>query len=155
MLTRRLTVLAAIALITGALLSAMTGAARADRPAPAGLEQPAEPPRPAGAIRLVVDYRDGVQKAFVAIEHRADMTVFDALIEAGRHPRGVKVEHTGKGETAFVQKIDDLANQGGGRTARNWQFSVNDKPGVRGCGVTKLEPGDVVVWSFAMMKQGE
>lgn len=117
------------------------------------LTQPhAAPPPPTAAIRLTIDYKDGVQKTFLALEHRADMTVLDALTDAARHPRGIKVESTGKGETAFVSKIDDLANQGGGRTSRNWQFSVNGKLATRGCGVTKLESGDQVVWAFDTMK---
>lgn len=115
-------------------------------------QPPAAPPPPAAAVRVTIDYKDGVQKTFVALEYRADMTVLDALVEASRHPRGIKLEAIGKGETAFVQKIDDLANQGGGRTSRNWQFSVNGKLGTRGCGVTKLEAGDAVAWEFDTMK---
>jgi hypothetical protein len=119
----------------------------------AGTQPTGEAPPPLdAAVRVVIDYKDGVQKAFVNLPHRADMTVLDALNEASRHPRGVKIEVTGKGETAFVQKIDDLANQGGGKSSRNWQFSINGKPGTRGAGVVKLEKGDVVAWEFDTLK---
>lgn len=115
----------------------------------------ASPPPLESVVRVVIDYKDGVEKGFVAIPFRPDMTVLDALTDASRHPRGVKIEVTGKGELAFVRKIDDLANQGGGKTARNWQFSVNGKPGTRGCGVSKLKESDVVRWEFDTMKGAE
>lgn len=117
----------------------------ADPPAPAA------PPTDAAArlVRLTIDYGDGVQKVFTSLEHRAEMTVLDALLDASRHPRGITVEHTGRGQTAFVRRIDDLANQGGGAGKRNWLFLVNGKKGTRGSGVTTLAPGDQVAWEFS------
>lgn len=143
-MTRRLLLLGCCVLAVGLIV------AGAGRPLRAADEPPAATAPPLDSVvRVVIDYRDGVEKVFVAIPYRPDMTVLDALTDAGRHPRGVKIEVTGKGEVAFVRKIDDLANQGGGKSARNWMFSVDGKPGTRGCGVTKLKQSDVVLWKFA------
>ena len=106
-------------------------------------------------IRLSVDYRDGVIKTFTSLPHQPGMTAFDALQAAGKHPRGVKIETRGSGETAFVVAIDDLKNQGGGAEARNWQFRVNGELGKRGSGVTELVPGDEVLWVFEVFKPGK
>lgn len=100
-------------------------------------------------VRLVIDYGDGVQKHFVALDHRPGMTVLDALLAARAHARGILVEHSGSGATALVRRIDDLKNQGGAGEGRNWQFWVNDTYATAGAGATKLEPGDVVRWVFA------
>lgn len=111
---------------------------------------PADPPAP---VRLTIDYHDGVQKAFTALAFSKEMTVADALRAASDHPRGVKLEHKGSGETFFVVQIDDLKNHGAGKDALNWQYSVNGKRGTVGCGAAKLRPGDAVLWEFSRLKQ--
>jgi hypothetical protein len=140
-----------------ACLVALAGGLIVARPvALAATEPPATPQastvRP---IRLSIDYRDGVIKTFTSLAHQPGMTVFDALLAAGKHPRGVKIETRGSGETAFVVAIDDLKNQGGGAEARNWQFRVNGDLGKRGSGVTELAPGDEVLWVFEVYKAGK
>lgn len=117
----------------------------------------AAPPSTAAAkpIRLSIDYRDGVIKTFTAIEHRAGLTVYDALQAAAKHPRGIKLETKGSGETAFVIAIDDLKNEGGGSDTRNWQFRINGERGKRGSGVTELAAGDEVLWSFEVFQTGK
>ncbi len=104
-----------------------------------------EEPSRKTTVELTIDYGDGVQKRFPAILFRAGMTVLDALQDAQKHPRGIRFEHRGSGETAFVSKIDDLANEGRGR---NWTYGVNDKKADRSCGVFSLTAGDRVVWKF-------
>jgi hypothetical protein len=76
------------------------------------------------------------------------MTAMDALLAAKAHARGIKVEHTGKGETAFVGSIEGLKNQGTGKEKKNWQFFVNDEFATRGPGATELVAGDTVRWVF-------
>lgn len=121
----------------------------------------AEPPSPvvgqsvAKPIRLSIDYRDGVTKTFTSLAHQAGMTVFDALQAAAKHPRGIKLETKGSGETAFVIAIDDLKNEGGGSDTRNWQFRINGERGKRGSGVTELAAGDEVLWSFEVFQTGK
>lgn len=127
---------------TLALVGALQSAGRAAPPAPA---QAAEP-----TVELTIDYGDGVQKRFVGLPHKAGGTVLDALEAARRHPRGITFEQRGRGETAFLTRIDDLANEGRGK---NWTYRVNDKPGDRSCGVYPLEAGDRVVWKFGVYRE--
>ena len=129
-----------------------SGAGSATPPTAPAPAKPAAPAAHARHVKLVIDYGDGVQKHFVTIEHYAGMTVFDALLAARAHVRGIEIEHTGSGATALVRRIDDLKNQGAGASAgesRNWQYYVNDKYATAGAGATKIEPGDVVRWVFA------
>src|SRR4051812_8983925 len=63
-------------------------------------------------VRLTIDYGDGMQKTFSAVPWKEKMTVFDALQAAEKHPRGIKLAFTGRGETIFVTAIDDAANEG-------------------------------------------
>jgi hypothetical protein len=100
---------------------------------------------PAKTVRLTIDYGDGSQRAFTRLAWKEDMTVFDLLQAAAKHPRGIKVTHQGKGATTLVTAIDGLENEGRGR---NWIYEVNDKTADRGCGVWKLAAGDVVLWRF-------
>lgn len=115
-----------------------------DKPAPDKAEQ--------RHVRLVIDYGDGVQKHFIALPHTDGMSAFDALLAAKDHPRGIKLTHTGKGETAFVSAIDDLKNQGMGKDKKNWQFFINDTFGEQGAGAVQLRPDDVVKWVFDVYK---
>jgi hypothetical protein len=115
----------------------------------------AAPTKPAPAkttVHLIIDYGDGVQKHFNALAHTAGMTVLDALLAAKAHPRGIKLDSTGKGETAFLNAIDDLKNQGTGKDKKNWQFFVNDKFATRSMGVATLNPADTVRLVFDTWK---
>jgi hypothetical protein len=99
-------------------------------------------------IRLTIDYGDGVEKSFVKLEWKEKMTVFDALQAAKKHERGIKLKHTGSGETVFIVAIDDLENEGQG--GRNWRYSVNDQGARVSAGVAELKAGDTVVWRFRL-----
>jgi hypothetical protein len=48
----------------------------------------------------------------------------------------------------MVTAIGNLKNEGGGETAKNWLFYVNDKQAEVGAGAYKLKPADVVLWKF-------
>jgi len=100
----------------------------------------------APAVRLTIDYGDGVQKTFAAISWKDKMTVFDALKAAEQHPRGIRISHTGTGETVFVKAIDDCENEGA--ESRNWRYTVNDQSARYSAGVAELKAGDSVVWRF-------
>ncbi|MDA1049804.1 MAG: DUF4430 domain-containing protein [Planctomycetota bacterium] len=97
------------------------------------------------AVRLVIDYNDGVEKHFNAIAWKTGMTVMDAMLAAKKHPRGISFEHKGNGQTALLTKIDDIENEGRGR---NWLYRVNGKPGDRSMGIFELKAGDTVLWKF-------
>lgn len=101
----------------------------------------------APAVRLTVDYGDGVEKAFTALHWKEKMTVFDALKAAEAHPRGIRVSHKGTGETTFVIAIDGVENEGAEQ--RNWRYRVNDQPAQYSAAVMELKSGDAVVWRFA------
>jgi hypothetical protein len=102
----------------------------------------------AKTVRLTIDYGDGVQKVFPALDWSEKLTVLGALEAANKHPRGIKFTHQGSGETAFVTAIDDQKNEG--RGARNWTYSVNDKRADQSCGACVLKAGDAVVWRFGL-----
>jgi hypothetical protein len=101
----------------------------------------------AQTVKLTIDYGDGVQKTFLNLEWKEKLTVFGALQAAEKHPRGIKVEHSGSGETTFIKAIDDAANEGQG--GRNWRYSVNDEGGRTSAGIAELKPGDRILWRFA------
>ena len=97
------------------------------------------------AVRLVIDYGDGVQKHFTQLPWKKGITAFDALQQAAAHRRGIEFRHRGAGATAFVTQIDDLKNEG---RKRNWVFRVNNKLAERSCGIETLKPGDTILWKF-------
>ena len=119
-------------LLAIALLLAAAGAATAEESLP--------------TVRLTIDYGDGVEKSFTRLEWMEKMTVFDALQAAEKHERGIKLKHTGSGETVFIVAIDDLENEGQG--GRNWRYSVNDQGARMSAGVAELKAGDAVVWRY-------
>src|SRR5262245_6666495 len=88
-----------------------------------GLPSSLAPP-PAHTVRLIIYYGEGCQKHFTAIEWKKEMTVLDALNDAKASPHGITFQNRGSGATAFLTKIDDLANEGGGGK-RNWIYWVN------------------------------
>lgn len=118
-----------------------------------GVRAVARPPAPpADSVRLVIDYGDGVQRVFKALPWTKGMTVRHALEAAKPGPRGIDAEFTGEGEKAFLVRIDDCKNEGGGAGKRNWLYWVNATLGDRSAGVYTLAPSDVVQWEFASRK---
>lgn len=105
----------------------------------------AEDAPPPPTVKLIIDYRDGVQKHFTALPWKAGMTVLDALQAAGRHPRGIKIGLRGKGATAFVTQIDDVENEGRGQ---NWVFRVNGELARKSCGALEVKAADTILWTF-------
>ena len=102
------------------------------------------------AAALILDYGRGVEKHYTSLPCPAGTTVMD-LLESARDlpaPLGLTLDAVGSGERAFVRAIDGLRNEGGGRNARNWIFSVNSVQAQRGAGVTVASAGDVVRWRF-------
>lgn len=112
-----------------------------------GANEPNEPQQPATerSVELTIDYGDGVEKRFTALPYQSGLTVLGLMELASQHPRGVKFEYRGKGETAFLKSIDGLANEGRGR---NWIFLVNDRLGETSFAIQSLQTGDKVRWRF-------
>jgi hypothetical protein len=117
-------------------------------------------PRPAGAqnasstVRLVIDYGDGTIKTITDLSWKKGDTVLDAMNAAKAHPHGITFSYTGSGASAFLTKIDDVANEGGGGNRKNWQYWVNTAYGHRSFAAFDLQPLDVVFWRF-MTEQGK
>ena len=103
------------------------------------------PERPA-TVKLTIDYGDGVQKHFTGLPWQGRMTVLEAMLKAHEHPRGIRLKYRGKGATALVLQIDDVANEGG--RGRNWIYQVNGQPANRSCGIFVLNRGDTILWKF-------
>ena len=101
-----------------------------------------------GVIQLEIDYGDGVRKRLTALPWRAGMTVADAMELAAAHQRGIRYNQEGIGANALLRSIDDLNNEGGGPSSRNWIYRVNGVRGDRSYAVCELQPGDTVLWSF-------
>jgi hypothetical protein len=97
-------------------------------------------------VELTIDYADGVQKRFVSIPWKDEMTVIDAMEFAAQHPRGIRFECRGRDATALLLQIDDLRNQGG--SGLNWIYRVNGKLGDRSLATFRLQPGDAILWKF-------
>ena len=104
---------------------------------------------PAQAVRLVVDYGDGVTKIFDGLAWSKGNTVLDVLNRAQAHSHGITFVYTGDGMSAFLTKIDDLQNQGGGSGAKNWQYWVNTTYADRSFAVFEVQALDTVFWRFA------
>ena len=95
-------------------------------------------------VRLVVDYGDGVIKTITGLPWAKGSTVLDVMNAAKDRPHGISFSYTGSGASAFLTRIDDIANEGGAK--KNWQLWVNTSYADRGCGVYEVQPLDVVFW---------
>jgi len=97
-------------------------------------------------VRLVVDYGDGVIKTIAGLPWAKGSTVLDVMNAAKDRPHGITFSYTGSGVSAFLTRIDDVANEGGAK--KNWQLWVNTSYADRGFGVYEVQPLDVVFWRF-------
>ena len=95
-------------------------------------------------VRLVVDYGDGVIKTNTGLPWAKGSTVLDVMNAAKDRPHGISFSYTGSGASAFLTRIDDIANEGGAK--KNWQLWVNTSYADRGFGVYEVQPLDVVFW---------
>ena len=97
--------------------------------------------------------------ATVQVPWRADLTVYDATLQAGGSQPARTQQNQwqsrwqGTGEMAFLLELGGIANQGGDNQGGNdeglnWLFEINGKRIDRGAGAQKLEAGDRVLWKF-------
>jgi hypothetical protein len=105
-------------------------------------------------IRLVVDYGDGVIKTVTGLLWSKGSTVLDVMNAAKAHPHGITFSYTGSGDAAFLTRIDDVANEGGGAGRKSWQLWVNTAYADRSFGVYEVQAFDVVYWRFTT-KEGK
>jgi Domain of unknown function (DUF4430) len=62
--------------------------------------------------------------------------------------------YTGSGDAAFLTRIDDVPNEGGGGGRKSWQLWVNTAYADRSFGVYEIQALDVVYWRFTT-KEGK
>jgi len=101
-------------------------------------------------VRLVVDYGDGVTKTIAQLPWAKGSTVLDVMNAAKNRPHGISFEYTGSGAASFLTRIDDLANQDGGK--KNWQLWVNTSYADKSFAVYEVQQLDVVFWRFTMQE---
>jgi hypothetical protein len=97
-------------------------------------------------IQLVVDYGDGVTKTITGLPWAKGSTVLDVMNAAKSRPHGINFTYTGSAASAFLTRIDDVANEGAGK--KNWQLWVNTSYADKSFGVYEVQPLDVVFWRF-------
>jgi hypothetical protein len=100
------------------------------------------------SVRLVVDYGDGVAKIFDPLPWSKGNTVLDVLNAAKASPHGISFNYTGQGASAFLTDIDGVTNQGGGASAKNWQYWVNTTYADRSFAVFEVQVTDTIFWRF-------
>ena len=81
----------------------------------------------------------------INVEYAPGMTVLQAML-AARDRQELDFIHASSGETAFLDAIDGLANEGAGGS--NWTYQVNGEPAHKSFGAYRLEAGDRVTWRF-------
>jgi len=101
------------------------------------------------AIRLVIDYGDGVIKTINGLPWSKGSTVLDVMNAAKVRPHGIAFKNIGSGATSFLTQIDDVQNEGGGSGKKNLQFWVNTTYADKSFGVYEVQAYDVVFWQFA------
>jgi len=99
-------------------------------------------------VRLVVDYGDGVIKTITGLPWAKGSTVLDVMNAAKDRPHGISFSYSGSVASAFLTRIDDIANEGGAATKKNWQLWVNTSYADKSFGVYEVQPLDVVFWRF-------
>ena len=97
-------------------------------------------------VRLVVNYGNGVIKTIIGLPWTKGSTVLDVMNAAKNRPHGINFSYTGSGASAFLTRIDDVANEGGSK--KNWQLWVNTSYADKSFAVYEVQPLDVVFWRF-------
>ncbi len=108
----------------------------------------------AKAVKLIVDYGDGVEKHFTSLPWKEGLTAYGALEQASHSTHGISFEAKDYGDSIgrLVTRIDDLASEKGGTAGRNWIYEVNGQMAKRACDKQTVQAGDVVSWTFSAWK---
>ncbi len=110
-------------------------------------------PAVAKSVELTVDYGDGVQKRFTALDWQEGLTVLDAMRAAKKYKRGIDFQTEGEAEMNMLVALDGQKNEGGGGTSKNWVYRVNGKLAHKSFAIQSLSAGDVVLWRFEVYDQ--
>lgn len=113
-------------------------------------DTPAAAPAAHSHVTLIVEYADGIEKRWTKLDWKPGMTVAQALSVADNMPApmGLNAVTRGEGERYFVEQIDGLENQGGGKADPNWLFFVNGQMAKKSAGVIAVAAGDTITWRY-------
>lgn len=103
------------------------------------------------SAELKIDFGDGTNKQFT-VTTDAPATVL-SLLQAAAEQGDIEMEFSSSGETAFVETLNKIANEGPG--GKNWTYRVNGKLAHHSCGVADLSDKDVVEWTLGEYKPEE
>ena len=105
----------------------------------------APPKRQIGTVDLTIDFGGAGDNVVVQIPCSEDSTVIDILRRA-EFNGDIKLQSSGKGETAFVESINGVSQQSS--EGKYWTYRLNGQLSKTGSGVTEVDPGDDVQWQF-------
>jgi hypothetical protein len=106
------------------------------------------PSRTRETVSLTFRFSEGDERKIEPIAWHRGMTVDDLMTAASRVPGGIRYAMRGAGEMAFLTRIDNIVNEGA--SGRNWTYTVNGERADKSFAVYELEPGDHVLWTFAV-----
>jgi hypothetical protein len=99
-------------------------------------------------VALEIDYGDGKKREFAALPWFEGMTVDDLMTAGSREKDSFQYFVQGDLAMTMLVKIDQSLNEGA--AGRNWTYTVNGNPADRSLAVYELQPGDRVLWTFAL-----
>jgi len=105
----------------------------------------ADSEREIGTVDLAVDFGSEKKPIAVAVVCSEDSTVL-SILERAHNTKDLDLKFRGSGETAFVESIDGVKNEGAG--GKNWIYRINGKTGDKSAGIYEVDPGDTVSWTF-------
>lgn len=101
------------------------------------------------SITLEIQFGEKRSKKIEGIPFKKEMTILDVMNYA-KEKEKLSFSYRGKKDTAFLTQIDDVKNKGS--RGDNWIFRVNGKLGRKSFGVSELNKGDKVTWTFGKYK---
>ncbi|WP_316571614.1 DUF4430 domain-containing protein [Neobacillus sp. YIM B06451] len=110
--------------------------------------KPAQKPAPAASATITITGPDdaGVILAATKVEFKDGDTVLDLLLKAAGK-KGIDVDYTGSGPTAYVVGIDNYYEFDYGSRS-GWISKKNGKSLEKGAGIVKVSNGDRIEWVY-------
>jgi len=109
-----------------------------------------------GSVSVMIDFdqeRPIIRLEEVAMREGDSILVVMQQIETVNEEEQFRFEYRGAGETAFLESIMDVKNEGG--NGRNWIYEVNGEAGKTSFAVHNLNDGDTVRWKFKKYEEDQ
>ena len=109
-----------------------------------------------GTISVTIDFDDQQPIiSFTDVAMHEGETILEVLqqIKSVSEEEPFRFDYRGAGETAFLESIMDVRNEGG--NGRNWIYEVNGEAGKTSFSVHKLKVGDTVRWKFKKYEEDQ